>query len=117
MKVNKLCLLFVLCLFSNQSFALFQSGFDYKEITGDLKHTPKCQNKEEASKHASTGYRFKKQTKVLCQKIGYGWRFSKVENRGEIVCEPCESTVKNIRKYQCYVKNITLTCVLTRRGW
>ena len=117
MKVNKFCLLFVLYLFSNQSIALFQGGFEYEVITGDLKPTPGCKNKEEASKQASTGYRFKKYTKMLCQHIGYGWGLAEVKDKGEVVCEPCEGEAESIDNYRCYVKNVTLKCGLTKRGW
>jgi hypothetical protein len=118
MKVTRICLLFLLYFFSNQAMALFQGGIDYQVISGNLKPTPGCKNKQKAAKQATTGYRFKKQTKVLCQQIGYGWNFSAVEDSGELVCEPCdgkpESSTEN---YQCYVKNITLKCRLIRRGW
>jgi hypothetical protein len=117
MKNNNFFLLFVLCLFSNQSMALFQGGFEYKVITENLQPTPGCKNKKEAAKQASTGYRFKKHSKVLCQQIGYGWRLTEVKNRGEIVCEPCEDKVESIENYRCYVKNVTLKCGLTKRGW
>lgn len=117
MKANHFCLLILLFLFSNQSFALFQSGFDYKIISGDLKPTPGCKNKKKASTQASTGYRFKKLSKVLCQQIGYGWRLDTVEDKGEVVCEPCENEDASTATYRCYVKNVTLKCGLTRRGW
>ena len=117
MKVKNSFLLFVLCLFSNQSIALFQGGFEYIVITGDLQPTPKCKNKKEASKQASTGYRFKKHSKVLCQHLGYGWRLAEIEDRGEVVCEPCEDNIESKNKYRCYVKNVTLKCGLTKRGW
>jgi len=119
MKATKLFLLFVLFLYSNQSIALFQGGFDYKVITGDLKPTPGCKTKKEASTKASTAYRFNKFAKVLCQQIGYGWGLAEVEDRGEVVCEPCNSKgkVESIKNYRCYVKNVTLKCGLTKRGW
>ena len=117
MKANNYFLLFVLCLFANQSVAWNQGGFDYKVITENMMPTLGCKNKEEASKQASTGYRFNKFAKVLCQHIGYGWGFMEVEDRGEIVCEPCEGKVESKDNFQCYVKNVTLKCRLTRRGW
>ena len=117
MKTKHCFLLFVLCLFSSQSMALFQGGYEYKVITEDLQPTPGCKNKKAAAKQASTGYRFKKQSKVLCQHIGYGWRLVEVQSRGEVVCEPCENKVESKENYQCYVKNVTLKCGLTKRGW
>lgn len=117
MKTNNFFLLFVLYFFANQSAALNQGGFDYKVITGNMKLTPGCKSKEEASKRASTGYRFKKFSKVLCQEIGYGWRIEEVEDRGEVVCQPCKDKIDKKEGYQCYVKNVTLKCGLTRRGW
>ena len=117
MKSTKFYLLFVLYLFATQSMAINQGGFDYKIITGDLKSTPGCKNKEVAAKQASTGYRYKKYSKVLCQYIGYGWTLDKVVDKGELVCEPCDGDVEKINNYQCYVKDITLKCVLTKRGW
>lgn len=117
MRFTKFCLLLALCFCSTQATALFQGGFDYKIITGNLKPTPGCKNKKKAVKQAATGYRFKKYSKVLCQQIGYGWGLAEVKDRGEVVCEPCDGKVKNIDNYQCYVKNVTLKCGLTRRGW
>jgi hypothetical protein len=117
MKANKYFLLFVLTFFSNQSFAWNQGGFDYKVISGDMRSTPGCKTKQEASKQASTGYRFKKFAKVMCQSIGYGWGFAEVEEKGEVVCEPCTDKKESNKKFQCFVKDVTLKCVLTRRGW
>jgi len=117
MMTNKIFLIFVLFLFSNQTFAWNQGGYKYKEITGDLKPTPGCKNKEKASKKASSEYRVKKSSKVLCQHIGYGWGLAEVLDRGEVVCEPCEGEVESIDNYRCYVKNVTLKCVLTKLGW
>ena len=63
MKTNHFFLLFVLCLFSSQSMALFQGGYEYKVITEDLQPTLGCKNKKAAAKQASTGYRFKNRAK------------------------------------------------------
>lgn len=40
-----------------------------------------------------------------------------VEDSGEVICEPCVDKAESIENYQCYVKNVTLKCGLTRRGW
>ena len=117
MKANYFFSLFVLCLFSNQSMALFQGGYEYRVITANLQPTPGCKNKKEAAKQAASGYRFKKHSKVLCQHIGYGWRLAEVKSRGEVVCELCEDMAESIENYRCYVKNVTLKCGLTKRGW
>ena len=117
MKVNNFFLLFVLYLFSNQSMALFQGGFEYIEITEDLQPTLGCKSKKSAAKQAYSDYRFKKQSKVLCQHIGYGWRLDEVIDRGEVVCEPCVDKPESIDNYRCYIKNVTLKCGLTKRGW
>ncbi len=79
MNVTAFFILLVLCFFSTQSVAWNQGGFDYKIITGNMMPTPGCKNKEKAAKQASTGYRFKKLAKVMCQHIGYGWGFMEVE--------------------------------------
>ncbi len=111
------CLLFMLCLFSSQSVALFQGGIEYKVITGDLMPTPGCKNKQKASKQASSEYRFTKSAKLLCQHIGYGWGLGEVEDRGVVTCEACEEKNKSIEGYRCFVKNVTLKCRLIKRGW
>jgi len=110
-------LFIVLVIFSNQTMALFQGGFEYQEMTEDLQPTLGCKNKKVAERQAYSDYRFTKQSKVLCQHLGYGWRLDEVLNRGEVVCEQCEDKPESIDNYRCYVKNVRLKCGLTKRGW
>ncbi|MEO1880743.1 MAG: hypothetical protein ABGX37_03425 [Methylococcales bacterium] len=119
MKLGKICLLFVLYMFSHQSIALSTGGWgDTKIVVGNLKPTPGCKNKEVAAKQASVGsYRFKKHTKVLCQQIAYGWSLLEVQDSGEVVCETCEGEEESEDNYRCYVKNVKLMCGITSRGY
>jgi len=117
MKVNEILLFSLFCLFSNQSMALFQGGFEYKEITENLQPSLGCKNKKVATKQAYSDYRFNKQSKVLCQQIGYGWRLDAILDKGNVVCEPCEDQSESTGNYQCYIENVKLKCGLTKRGW
>ncbi|KAF3977948.1 MAG: hypothetical protein HFP77_04595 [Methylococcales symbiont of Iophon sp. n. MRB-2018] len=119
MKISKICFLFALYVMSNQAIALSTGGIgETKIITGNMKATPGCKNKEVASKQASTGYRFKKYSKVMCQQIAYGWSLVEVQDRGEVVCETCEGEEgKGDDNYRCYVKNVKLLCGITNRGY
>ncbi|KAF3978144.1 MAG: hypothetical protein HFP77_03505 [Methylococcales symbiont of Iophon sp. n. MRB-2018] len=117
MKAHPFFLLFLLYLFSQQSLAINQGGFDYKIIAGNLRLTPGCKSRQTAFKQAASDYRFKKHTKALCQQIAYGWGLAKVEDKGKVICEPCENSAKESDQYQCYVKNVILKCVKTNLGW
>jgi hypothetical protein len=118
MKIGKICLLFMLYFFSHQSIALSTGGIgETKVVTGNMRVTPGCKNKEVAAKQASTGYRFKKHSKVMCQQIAYGWSLVEVQDRGEVVCEPCEGEEASDDKYRCYMKNVKLLCGITNRGY
>ena len=118
MNACKFCLLIIFFAFSNQSIALSTGGTgDTKIIKGNMKPTPGCKNKEVASKQASTGYRFKKYSKVMCQQIAYGWTLVEVMDKGEVVCEPCEGEEDSEDNFRCYVKNVSLKCGITSRGY
>jgi hypothetical protein len=117
MKINKISLLLILFFFVNQCFAINQGGINYKIVTGNLRPTPGCKSKQKAFKQATSEYRFKKYSKVLCQQIAYGWRLAEVKDQGEVICEVCESKDKESGKYQCYVKNVTLKCGKVDLGW
>lgn len=109
MKFNLLLIALVFSI-STQSFATNVDEWTYKTITGDLKPTPGCKAKEKASKQASTGHRFKKYTKLLCNNISYGWAYEEVIDRGEVVCEPCEGDYEGTEKYRCNMKDVVVKC-------
>ena len=116
MKTNYLLFL-LLYIYANQSFAWNQGGFDYQVITGNTMPTPGCKSKPKALKQASSNYRIKKSSQVICQNIGYGWGFMEIQDEGEIVCEACDDESLSKENYRCYIKNISLKCRLIRRGW
>jgi hypothetical protein len=106
----KLLLIALVLTFSTQSFATNVDEWTYTTKKGDLKPTPGCKNKEKASKNASSGHRFKKYTKLLCNDIGYGWAYSKVVDRGEVVCEPCDGDYEGTEKYRCNMMDVVVEC-------
>ncbi len=117
MRTIQLIAVSLFLFFSIPAHALSVGEWDYKTITGDLKPTPGCKDKEAAIKQASTGYRFRKYTDLLCKKIAYGWNISEVLDPGEVVCEACEGEYEDQEKYRCYVKNVELKCRIVKRGW
>ncbi len=110
MKFNLLYIIVLGLIFSTQSFATNVDEWTYTTITGNLKPTPGCKDKEKAAKQASTGHRFKKYTKLLCNDIAYGWAFEEVLDKGELVCEACEGDFEGSEKYRCYMKDVELKC-------
>lgn len=111
MKINIFSLIMlVLVSFSTQSFAANVDEWNYENITGDLKPTAGCKDKAKAEKQASSGYRFKKYTTIMCQTKGYGWGLEEVIDKGELVCEACEGDYEGAEKYRCYMKNVTAKC-------
>lgn len=110
MKFNTFFLTVLLVCFSNSSFAANVDEWVYKDITGNLKVTPGCKNKAAAEKQASSGYRFKKYTKLLCGSMGYGWGINKVTDRGELSCEECEGEYEDTEKYRCQMINVVVNC-------
>lgn len=121
MKFNVFFLLTLLFAFSSQSFALSEGkdgDWDLKSLTGDLKPTAGCKNKEIAEKKTIPGsYRFNKYTTEMCNAIGYGWGKSKVVNNGELTCEACEGDYEGKEKYRCYMKDVTVECKIVKRGF
>ncbi|MCK4841713.1 MAG: hypothetical protein KAT04_07490 [Methylococcales bacterium] len=117
MKFKTFFLFALLLVFSNQSFALAVDEWEYKTITGDLKPTPGCKNKEAAKKKASSGHRFKKYTRLLCTQVAYGWGIAEVENKGKLVCDACEGEYEGEEKYRCYMKDVVVKCKTVKKGW
>ena len=117
MKFNKFALFALLLLFSSHSFALAVDEWEYKTITGNLKPTAGCKEKEKAAKQASTGHRFEKYTKLLCTQMAYGWSKEEVIDSGELVCEACEGDFEGAEKYRCYMKDVVVKCRTVKKGW
>ena len=117
MKFNKFGLFALLLVFSSHSFALAVDEWEYKTITGSLKPTAGCKDKEKASKQASTGYRFEKYSTLLCTQMAYGWSKEAVEHEGELVCEACEGGFEGAEKYRCYMKDVVVKCRTVKKGW
>ena len=117
MKLKTFFLFAFLMVFTNQSFALNVDEWEYKTITGNLKPTPGCKDKDKAAKKASSGLRFKKYTKLLCTQMAYGWGISKVEDKGELVCEACEGEYEDEEKYRCHMKDVVVECKTVKKGW
>lgn len=117
MKFNKILLVALLFVFSNQVFALATDEWEYKTVTGHLKPTPGCKDRAKSAKKAEFGHRFKKYTKLLCTEMAYGWGISKVKDRGELVCEPCDGEFEGSEKYRCYMKNVVVECKTVKKGW
>lgn len=116
MKINVFSLFVLLFVFSSQSFALNSNDWVFESITGNLKPTAGCKEKEKAAKKASTGYRFDKYTSVMCNSKGYGWSKAEVKNKGELVCEACEGEYGGKEKFRCYMKNVNVICKQVKRG-
>lgn len=118
MKINIFSLFVLLFVFSSQSFALNSDDWVFESITGDLKPTAGCKDKEKASKQASTGYRFNKYTSVMCNSKGYGWSKAEVKDKGELVCDVCEGVTGEggAETYRCYMKNVNVICKQVKRG-
>ncbi|MCK5120904.1 MAG: hypothetical protein KAQ91_02925 [Methylococcales bacterium] len=128
MKFKTFFLFVLLVVFSNQSFALSTDNWEYKTITGHLKPTPGCKTKDKAIKQASSGHRFKKYTKLLCNEqaygwnkknvqMPYGWSLEKVEDKGQLVCEACEGEYEGEEKYRCFMENVVVKCKTVEKGW
>ncbi len=105
----------VLLSFSNFAFAIAVDEWVYKEVTGDLKPSPGCIDKEKAIEKVKKkpdsfkGYsRFNKYSSLLCEELGYGWGRDSVVNEGEVSCEECEGDY--VGKYRCQMKNVTVKC-------
>lgn len=114
MKLKNICLV-ALFSFSNLSFATNVDEWNYKEVTGSLKASPGCIDKQKAIEKVKkkpdsyTGYsRFDKYSKILCEQEGYGWTLDTVVDEGEVVCDECEGDFTG--KYRCYVKDVKLRC-------
>ena len=110
MKLNKIGLFVLFLVFSTHSFAANVDEWVYEETKGDLKPTAGCKDRKKAEKQASTGYRFKKYTTILCNNKGYGWGLEEVLDRGTLVCEACEGEYENTEKYRCYMKDVVAKC-------
>ncbi len=110
MKINIFFLMAVLVTFSSQSFATNVDEWNYENITGTLKPTAGCKDKDKATKQASSGYRFKKYAKLLCGSKGYGWAIDEIVDNGEVICEECEGDYENTEKYRCHVKDVVVKC-------
>lgn len=111
MKFSMFSLVIVMLVsFSTQSFAANVDEWVYENITGDLKPTAGCKVKEKAAKQASSGYRFKKYSTIMCQSKGYGWGLEEVTDKGELVCEACEGDYEGAEKYRCYMKDVKAKC-------
>jgi len=121
MKLNIFCLFALLFVFSNQSFAASEGkegDWEMKTITGDLKPTAGCKDKEKAEKQTIPGsYRFKKYTTKMCNSIAYGWGKSKVIDNGVLTCEACEGDYEGKEKYRCYMKDVKVECKIVKRGF
>lgn len=115
MKLKILLLSFALAFFASSSFATNIDEWVYKEATGNLKSNPGCLDKEKAEKKATTGYRFTKYSKMICQSLGYGWSRDKVLEKGKLVCDECEGDYKG--KYRCHVENVKVNCKQVKRSW
>jgi len=113
----KIILIAMMLVFSTQSFAKATDDWVYESITGDLKQTPGCKDKEASIKKASVGKRFKKYTKLLCGSKGYGWAIDKVTDNGTVVCEACEGEYEGEEKYRCHVKDVVVLCKQVARGY
>ncbi len=122
MKLTGCMFIGLLFFFSGHISAKNIGGVDdweYKTVSGNLKPTPGCKSKEKASKQATSPYRYKRYTNIMCQNIGYGWSIAKVEQDGEVVCEACEGVEGDggVEKYRCYVKDVTVKCKIVSRGY
>ncbi len=121
MKLNIFCLFALLFAFSNLSFAASEGkegDWDMQNVTGDLKPTAGCKDKDKAEKQTIPGsYRFKKYTTKLCNSIGYGWGKSRVVSNGELTCEACAGDYEGKEKYRCFMKDVTVECKIVKRGF
>ena len=117
MKFNKFAVFTMLLVFSSHSFALNTDEWVYETKVGNLKPTAGCKDKEYASKKASTGRRFNKYAKLLCNTKGFGWAIDEVLDKGELVCEACEGEYEGTEKYRCHMKNVKVQCKQVARGW
>ncbi len=118
MKISMFSFFVLLFVFSTQSLAINTNEWVFESITGDLKPTAGCKDKEKAAKQASSGYRFNKYTSVMCNSKGYGWSKAEVKDRGELICETCEGVTGSggEEKYRCYMKNVNVICKQVKRG-
>lgn len=114
MKLKNVCLV-ALFSFSGMAFATNVDEWVYKEVTGTLKSSPGCIDKDKAIEKVKKkpdsfkGYsRFNKYSRLLCEQEGYGWALEEVLDEGEVVCDECEGDFKG--KYRCYVKDVRLKC-------
>lgn len=122
MKLTRCLLIGLLFFFSGHLLAKNVGGADdweYKTITGNLKSTPGCKTKEKASKQATSPYRYKRYSDILCKNIGYGWSIANVVKEGEVACDVCEGVEGDggTEKYRCYVKDIVVKCKIVARGY
>ena len=115
MKLKTLIIVALLSMFSTSIFAENIDKWDYKTVTGNLKSTAGCKTKKKASAQASSGYRLKKYSQVLCQQEGYGWALSEIKDKGETRCDDCGGDYEG--KYRCYQSNVTIQCKMVSRGW
>jgi len=113
----KIILMAMMLVFSSLSFAKSADEWVYESMTGDLKPTPGCKDKEASKIKASTGKRFKKYTKLLCGTKGYGWAIDKVTDKGTVVCEACEGEYEGEEKYRCHVQDVVVLCKQVARGF
>ncbi|MCK5888952.1 MAG: hypothetical protein KAG19_03310 [Methylococcales bacterium] len=110
MKFKIVCLAMILTVFSGASLATNVDEWVYENTKGDLKVTAGCKDIDVAKKQASTGYRFKKYTTILCNNKGYGWGLEKVVDKGTVTCEKCDGDYEDEEKYRCYMKDVELQC-------
>lgn len=113
----KVALIAMMLVFSGLSFAKSTDDWVYENITGNLKQTPGCKDKEASIKKASTGRRFKKYAKLLCGSKGYGWAIDQVTDNGTVVCEACEGEYEGEEKYRCHVEDVVVRCKQVARGF
>lgn len=118
MKFNKISLFAMLLVFSSNSFSLATDEWVYQSVTGDLKESAGCKGKDYSMKKVKPGsYRFKNDSRFLCNNIGFGWSFVEVENEGTMTCDACEGEYEGEEKYRCRMTNVKLKCRQVKRGW
>ncbi len=115
MNFKAVTLMLALSFFSCSTMALNEDQWDYKEKVDNLKSTPGCQSKEEATAQAQSPYRVKKYSQIACQADGYGWNLDEVLDSGSPVCDECAGDDKG--KYSCHLANVKVKCKIVKRGW
>lgn len=121
MKFNVFFLFALLFVFSNPGYSAsvgLEGDWQKQIVTGDLKATAGCKDKDKAAKQTIPGsYRFRKYTKIMCQNIAYGWGRDKVMDEGELVCDACDGEYEGKEKYRCYMKDVKVQCKIVKRSF